>query len=353
MCSLDRSTEQTRARMLIDDVVQRLHLDLRGLVVLTEIASGAYVYSPFIAALAGSERVFATGKDSPYGSRREVFRQGMRLAGAWSVRDRVLLVDEVSPDVIAQADIVTNLSALRPIDGPFISHLKPGAVIPYMRESWEYRKEDVDLAACRLNNVPVMGTNENYGDLGVFDLCGPLAAKMIFEAGLEVASSHIVVAGHDKFGDVIVPYLRECRAKVYHVRERMQLDLNTVKRVDALLVACFDTDELIVGAGGWFDPSELAKHHPECTVIQFAGDSDTEALRSHGVRCIPHDRLGPRRMARTFAFLGTKPVIDLHAAGLRVGELMWREMRALDNAQRVETVLGKRNDLCQSMRELL
>jgi hypothetical protein len=68
---------------------------------------------------------------------------------------------------------------VRPIDAELVSHVKTGAVVSYMREAWEYGPEDVDLAACPARNIPVMGTFEKYNDLGIFDFCGPLAAKIL------------------------------------------------------------------------------------------------------------------------------------------------------------------------------
>jgi len=343
------NTQQARARLLIDEIILRLGLDLHGMVILTEMASGEYVYTPLIAALAGAERVLAVARDSPYGRREEIVDHGWRIASSWGVSDQIEPVPAPSPSVIAQADTVTNLGFVRPIDAAFVSHMKPGAVIPYMREAWEYRPEDVDLTACRARNIPVMGTCEHHAGLNIFDFCGPLAAKMLFEARIEVKGSHIVVVSGDKFGDVISAYLQGCGACVQHVCRAAQLDLQRAGRLDALLVARYATDEVIVGPGGWAEPAALEACHPECTVVQFAGSVDAESLAMHHLRCVPDFSIGPRRMARTLAALGPKPVIDLHAAGLKVGELMWRKMRLLQDAQHVQRVLEEEHPLCQRL----
>jgi hypothetical protein len=342
-------TRQARARLLIDEIVHRLGLDLSGMVVLTEMASGQYVYTPLIAALAGASRVLAVVKDSEYGPIEEIISRGRTLAGLWGVHDHIEVVHALSASVIAQADIITNLGSVRPIDALFISHMKPGAVIPYMREAWEYRPEEVDLAECRERNIPVMGTFENYDDLGIFDFCGPLAVKMLLESGIEVKDDYIVVVSRDNFGDVISAYLRACGARVQHVREAAQLDVGWVGRVDALLVACYRTDELIVGPGGWFEPATLAQYHPECTVVQFVGKVDAESLAMQRMRCVPDFTVGPHRMAQTLAVLGPRPVIDLHAAGLKVGELMCRKMRVIQDAGQVERALAGEHALCQCL----
>ncbi len=63
-----------------------LELDLSGLVVLTEAASGPYVVTPIIAALAGAARVIALTAPSRYGSIEAVIAQTQALADLCGVR---------------------------------------------------------------------------------------------------------------------------------------------------------------------------------------------------------------------------------------------------------------------------
>ena len=340
-------TQINRAKLLIEEIIHRLDLDLQESVILTEMGSSYYVYTPMIAALAGAKRVYTIVKDSRFGTIQHIRNIGDVLADKWNVHDKLEVVTTLSKDAISDADIVTNLGFLRPIDKDFISSLKYGAVIPYMREAWEYRPEDVDIKFCRERNIPVMGTNENYGSLDIFSQCGPLAAKMIFEAGLELKDNNITVASQDKFGDVISSYLRTCKANVTQVREGNQSVYLEAERLDALIIANFESNQLIVGSGGWIEPEKLAKQHPECSVIQFIGNVDTASLSNYGIRCIPKKNIGAKRMAQTLASLGPKPVIELHAAGLKAGELMWNLAKSGFDSQQIEQTLGIPGGLCQ------
>jgi len=63
-------------------------------------------------------------------------------------------------------------------------------------------------------------------------------------------------------------------------------------------------------------------------VIAFAGGVDATALGRVGLQCIPREGSAPRRMGRTLADLGPRPVVDLHAAGLKVGAAAARGRRA-------------------------
>jgi hypothetical protein len=343
------SAHETRVRMLIGEIIERLSLDLRGLVVLTEMGSGPYLYTPMIAALAGVSRVIALIKDSRYGTFEEISSHGQRIADLWGVRDQIEFPDSLRSDLIYQADIVTNLGFLRPIDAEFVSQMKPGAVVPYMREAWEYRPGDVDLQACRRHNIPIMGTNESARDLDIFSYSGLLALKMLFDAGLEVKDDHVLLISNDKFGDTIEQSLTACDAVVHRATTRNEADISQMTRLDAVLVATFSLDEIIIGSDGWLKAEELKSVHPACIVISFAGNLDVESLTVQGIRCHPAVSAGAYRMTHTLGALGPKPVIDLHAAGLKVGELMWRELQVLKNAKHVERKLAVEHPLCQQI----
>lgn len=341
--------QETRARILIEEIIERLSLDLCDSVVLTEMGSGPYLHTPMIAALAGASKVIALTKNSRFGTFEEIVANGEHIAELWSVRDQIEVTDSLSGELISQADIITNLGFLRPIDAEFVSHMKSGAVVSYMREAWEYRQTDVDLQLCRLRNIPVMGTNESIRDLDIFSFSGLLALKMLFDAGLEVKDNCIVVISRDKFGDTIERCLKACGANIHRARTRDAVDVSRYQRLDAIIVATFSLEEMIIGSEGWLKVEQLKNLHPECVVIPFAGNLNAESLASQGIRCHPPFSPGAYRMTHTLAELGPKPVIDLHAAGLKVGELMWREMQILNNAERVEKILAVKNSLCQRM----
>jgi hypothetical protein len=67
--------------MLINKLVKRvkaLDLNLKGKTVLTEAASGPYVVTPVLAALAGA-KVFAYSKTTRYGTIEEIFANTRKL----------------------------------------------------------------------------------------------------------------------------------------------------------------------------------------------------------------------------------------------------------------------------------
>lgn len=93
--------------------IEALHLNLRGMHVLTEAATGAYAVTPVIAAAAGAT-VTALAGASRYGTVADAIEQVTALAEELDVSRRIHIVDSLSPDDIGRADIVTNSGHLAP-----------------------------------------------------------------------------------------------------------------------------------------------------------------------------------------------------------------------------------------------
>ena len=126
---------------LMQTAIERCRLDLSGTIVLTEAASGAYVVTPVLAAMAGAVRVFAITRSTPYGSVEDVATQTEELARRAGVDGRLIIVTEKTAAVVSQADIVTNSGHVRPIDSAMVRMMKPSAVIPLMYEAWDSARE--------------------------------------------------------------------------------------------------------------------------------------------------------------------------------------------------------------------
>ncbi len=70
------------------------------------------------------------------------------------------------------------------------------------------------------------------------------------------------------------------------------------------------------------EASELAELNPGAVIAHIAGGVDEASLRAAGLICWP-ERLAPAGyMSVTTDYVGPRPLIDLHAAGLRVGQAM-------------------------------
>jgi hypothetical protein len=321
---------------LIDEAIERFELELTGMTVLTEAASGPFVLTPIIAARAGAS-VVAVTRDSPYGRPEEVEEYTIGWARRLSVADAIDIHVGSGIERAADADLVTNLGFVRPIDAAFLSRARDGAVISLMCEPWEVRPQDVDVAACRAAGTPVLGTDEHDPRVQTFRFVGVLALKLLLELDVEVLSSRIVVVSSDPFATPIVETLRGVGASVILLDVTAGTDLRdelvaeACSRADAVVVAEHRDRRTVLGgsAGVPLDVLEAAG----AVVAHIAGaiDDPEQRLAKH-----PAGDAAPGWMTVTTDVLGPRPVVDLHAAGLRVGQALVHGMRQFGDAARAE-----------------
>jgi len=321
---------EVRCRRLIDRAIATFELNLSGWVVLTEAATGYYMLTPLIAALAGADCVFALTQDSRYGSAQAVHEQTMAFADRWGVAGQIEVLFSRQDRRIGSADIVTNLGFVRPLDAPFLRRLKRTAVIPLMFETWEYRPEDLDLAECRRLGIPVLGTNEHHPDLQIFQYVGHLVLKLLFELDIEVFRARVVVVGGGEFGNAACNSLRAAGATVSQVRPAQgeSLDQQHARDLladcDAIAMVEHHCREMLIGPGGQMTARELRWMNPGVVLVHVAGSVDHADLEAVGVPVRPSWFASPGYMSVATDYLGPRPLIDLHTAGLKVGEALAR-----------------------------
>lgn len=315
-----------RCRRLIQTVIESLSLDLSGLVVLTEAATNHFSLTPLIAALAGADRVIAIGQDSGYGS-FAIVKDGLaHLAEVWEMANRIVVTDDRRAPALSQADIVTNLGFVRPLDAAFLGRLKPGASVSLMWETWELRPQDLDIQACHRLGISVLGTNEEHPDLEVFTYLGHVAMKLLFGLDVEVFRSRIVVIGSGKFVASICQTLLKSGAEAVDVvaPERGMQRHECFREADAILVVEHRIGDLLLGPDGWLDPRWLAEINPGVGVAHICGKVDQASLALAGLRHTPSRLADAGYMSVSTDYVGPRPLIDLHAAGLKVGEMLAR-----------------------------
>jgi hypothetical protein len=334
---LTKTMNELRCRRLIERAIEATSLDLRGLTVLTEAASGCYILTPLIAAIAGGQ-VYTLARDSRYGSAADIVWRTEELALRWGVGFTHLPNRE---DVrIGAADIVTNLGFVRPLDAPFLSRLKRTAVIPLMWESWEFREEDLNLPECRRLGIPVLGTNEHVAALRIFEYIGHLCVKLLYLLDIEVFRSRVVVVGDGEFGDNTEQTLSNAGALVTRVLPGRNGGLGSaealqaIRQADALAMVEYHTREMLIGDGGQMSADRLHSLNPALVLAHVCGTVDAAALDRAGICYLP-ERLGsPGFMSVTTGYAGPRPLIDLNTGGLKVGESMARaRLRGLTAAE--------------------
>jgi hypothetical protein len=298
--------------------IAALELDLRGLHVVTEAATGDYACTAVVAALAGA-RVTAFARDTRrHGTARDAATQTLGLARLAGVREQITVVDVITPAHLADCDILTNSGHLRPITGEMIAALPQRAVIGLMFEGWEFRGDDLDLAAARARGIRIAAVNERHRDVGVFPFLGPLCLRLLQDAGFHAPGSNVAIVCDNPFA----PFLRDGLAMAAsEVELAPSIAALRPNGWDAVVISLNPAVNPPLGAAGF---AALKAAAPRAIVAQFWGDLDRDAARAEGFRVVPTAPPTPGHMGILLNALGHEPIVRLQTGGLRAAELIFR-----------------------------
>jgi len=344
---------EIRCLKLINSAISTFDLNLSGFVVLTEAASNYYMLTPMIAALANADRVYAITKDSKHGKAADICEATHGLAQRWGISSKVEVILSRNDPRISDADIVTNLGFVRPLDKTLLRSLKPMVAIPLMWETWEYRKEDLDLQEAKRLGIPVLGTNESHKSLKTMEYIGIAALKMLLNMDIEIICSDIVVLGNDDFANPIILNISNAGGTPYYLNVTVQGEYDVksfwkfIENADALIICEHRSKKPLIGMETQLSANEIYKRNPGVVVIHMCGNVPTHEIRNSGLRYSPPSFALPGFMSVTSDYVGPKPLIELHTAGLHIGELLARKRRrGLDRIDAEKAVL-KETSLAQ------
>jgi hypothetical protein len=124
-------------------------------------------------------------------------------------------------------------------------------------------------------------------------------------------------------------YLRTIGCTVDHfgagARPDEELTAEAAVARDAVIVAEHTDRRELLGAA---DAAALAAANPALRIGVVSGNVDGEALRGAGLTVVPDTLRDAGYMHYDASRLGPRPVLELYAAGLRVGEVATRARRA-------------------------
>lgn len=329
-----------RTRKLIYETIDMLKLDLSTMSVLTEAASGNFIVTPLIAAVAGADQIYVVSKDSSYGQADEIYTYLRELMVFFEIPPDKICRIENKNTVADKVNIVTNLGHVRPITEDFICNMRHDAAIPLMFESWEFRDSDIDVPACKINNIPILGTKETAPELQIFRYVGISVLKLLLENGIEIFKSHILLVSSGEYLHAVKNVLIDNGAEVeiYNPYERDDVTGNIaafLRSCDAVVVAEQRYPEIIIGdAGKHIDIKWLLETKP--LIIHIAGLLDYDLLEKNKIIKKPSSRIPYGYMTVTTEYAGIRPVIELHAAGLKVGQEMVNGLRKYHDVNRAK-----------------
>jgi hypothetical protein len=332
-------------------LISQFGVDLHGLTVYTEAASGAYLLTPIIAALAGAYKVFAQTRDSRYATAQQVRHATMEVAEKYGVADRIEVRAERCNDCLAQSDIITNSGFVRPLDRDFILALKPTAVIPLMWETWEFRQSDLDLDLCKDKGILVLGTKEQEPPCDLRFFTGLFALKLLFELGYD--GGKVLLLGNSPLpAGAIADHMRRLGVDVTWVSAEPEGDMHYEQLsvhfmshghdYDIMLLAEHKHHHPLLGLGGLLEFHEILDINPGLKLGIISGNIDILGLKASGLRYFPGYISPTGFLSYQPHHMGPRPVLTLYSAGLKVGEAMARaRLRGLSPKAAARDALAK------------
>jgi hypothetical protein len=322
----------------LENFLDKIELNLSNKTVLTEAASGPYAVTAILAAMAGA-KVYAFSKDTKYGTIKEVFLENIELTEKYKLNN-IHLIDQLTPEILSEVDIITNSGHLRPLDEEKLKYTKKGVVIPLMYESWELREEDIDMKFCQQRKVSIAGTNERHPNIDVFNYTGDMAIKLIFDSGKCLYNNSFVLISNNDFGPFIAKAVSKLCSKLGVIdleknKKNYNLSGNCkwisnfpeikstreFKDAEAIILTACPFVDTWIDTKGIISTESIMRAFSNPDVLRFTGHVNTEALDADSISYYPQSV--PRgHMGILLSDIGYDSVIRLQAGGLKVAEEM-------------------------------
>jgi hypothetical protein len=311
----------SRELSIIKRCILEQDLSLKGKIVLTEVGTNGYLYTPIIPLLAGASKVIAWANDTPYGKAIEIENSLCKILTTISYSGEIIIrLNDRNIKDAEEADLITNSGNIRPINLSLLQNCKPGLVIPLMYEAWELRENDIDINFCKQKGINVAGTWENHPSIKVFDYVGLLGAKMMFESGLEIKENRVWIWSDDDFGTNIKNTVDKLGASEAILSIDLESFYAKLPELDVLFLADYSETRTIIGQNALIDIGLMNKLNPNLTIVHLYGKIEINDFKPFNFILYPNKNGQAQVMSETLAFLGLEPLIRLQVAGFKVGE---------------------------------
>jgi hypothetical protein len=314
----------TRALFYARKLVEKYQIDCTGLTILTEAASGSYFFNPLIPIVANANSVITFCKSSSYGNVEEIEKEMSDVYSELGYRDNYHFHKILNRELLCKADIVTNSGHLRPLDEAFIGSLKDTAVIPLMWEPWEIREGEIDLLKAKERNILIMGTNEHAApcDMRPYGLL--TALHLMMEHKASIVDDRILLIGSQP--TLALPIEKglsslDVACKRIGTDESKSEIQKALKWANYILIAEHSDNRIIIGKKGIIE-TEMILTNNICGVGVISGSVDTSSLLDRGISVFPESIAPHGYMSYSPCEIGPYGVMDLFAAGIKVGQTM-------------------------------
>ena len=169
--------------------------------------------------------------------------------------------------------------------------------------------------------------------------------KLLFEMNLEIFRSKVLVCGGGDFAEQITDSLiangaepavvceeKFCTEKLHKYKISYSLNDNNIidflQSADAIIFADHQSQSKWIGDDTDFTAADLKRLNPDIKIAHISGYIDEKEIRDNGITMHP-GRIAPKPMFMSVAtdYTGPRPLIELHTAGLKTGEIMSSALR--------------------------
>jgi len=95
-----------------------------------------------------------------------------------------------------------------------------------------------------------------------------------------------------------------------------------MQQADALVVLEHHDRRLLIGTGGLIAADALREMNPALAIAHVCGGVNQDDLETAHLRVHPRTVAPAGYMSVSTAYVGPRPIVELHAAGLKVGQAM-------------------------------
>jgi hypothetical protein len=305
-------------------LVEKYEIDCTGLNILTEAASGSYFFNPLIPIISNANKVMTFCKSSRYGTVEQIEEEMTNVFSELGYLENYQFHKVLNKECLSQADIVTNSGHLRPFDEELICSLKNTAVIPLMWEPWEIREGEIDISMAKERKILIMGTDEHSApcDMRPYGLLTALHLMMEHKVGI-IDDRILLIGSQPTLAIPIEKGLRSLGIACKRIgTDDSESEIHkSLAWATYILVAEHLDERLIIGQGGLIETDEVASNNIHGIGV-VSGSVDASSLLARGISVFPREIAPHGFMSYSPCEIGPYGVMDLFAAGIKVGEVM-------------------------------
>lgn len=315
------------AEKTVQQSIKRFQLDLSGYNVILPVIDDNPYLSYTGALLAGADKIFLCSGDKT----DKKIPTKPSLTDSLELPENVCLVENLTSEILSEADILIKGGNLYRINDDLISSLKKGCVISVLPERMDFEQvNDIDPESCNINKIPVVVVKSDDETLSLHKYLAHYIVKELYQSGVDIFRSKVMLLGSGKALNEALSILKPIGATVYLADisnpESKEYVLKHLPELDTLIVA--DFEQKIQNLHDIISVEDLTITNRDINLVHFAGKLDISALKLAKTNYFP-TKISQSLPNVKLLKLGQKTTVDLITASLKAGELLSKSRKSI------------------------